>query len=51
MDEDEQACKKPCDPDSHCEECADYWQRMVAEEFWDRANHRWTNKGWREMLK
>ena len=51
MDEEEQVCKKPCDPDIGCEECASYWQQMVAEGFWDGLNHHWTDKGWREMLK
>ena len=50
-DEDESTCRKPCDPDAGCEEGADYWQRMVTEGFWDWLKHRWTNKGWREMLK
>ena len=50
-DGDELGCQKPCDPDVGCPECSEYWQRMVREGFWDRANHRWTNKGWREITK
>ena len=45
----EQECGKPCPPDSACEECEAYWQRMIAEGYWD--GHRWTDKGWREMTK
>ena len=52
MDEDEEyECGKPCDPSSICVECADYWDRMVAEGYWDRTQHRWTDKGWREIVR
>ena len=54
VDEDsdtESQCRKPCDPDHSCDECEPYWQRMVAEGFWDRKRHRWTDKGWKEITK
>ena len=50
-DEPESACGKPCDPDRPCDECDAYWQRMVSDGFWDRSQHRWTDKGWREITK
>lgn len=45
------ACMKPCDPDVGCEHCAGYWERMEVEGFWDGPHHRWTDKGWREIIK
>ena len=48
--EEERECGKPCDPDEACDECADYWQRMVAEGLWDSARHRWTDKGWKDII-
>ncbi len=51
-EEDEQEeCQQPCNPNSGCEYCAVYWQRMEQDGYWDRGKHQWTNKGWREMLK
>ena len=47
----EDVCGRPCDPDLHTECCADYWARMEREGFWNRREHRWTDKGWREILK
>lgn len=47
----ESACAKPCHPDSGCGECADYWQRMIREGFWDMGRKRWTERGMREMRK
>ena len=47
----ENRCREPCDPDVGCEHCADYWQRMEHEGFWDRRRRRWTPKGWREITK
>jgi len=50
MDEPEESlCQKPCHPDSGCEECSGYWSRMISEGFWD--GHKWTEKGWREIVK
>ena len=49
--EEESGCRKPCDPDLGCPECADYWQRMVNEGFWDMDRHHWTEKGWREIIR
>lgn len=50
-DEEESACGKPCDPNHSCDECEPYWQRMVAEGYWNRERHRWTDKGWKEIIK
>ena len=50
-EDDEAACGHPCDPDESCEECSIYWDRMEKEGFWNRAQHRWTEKGWREIVK
>ena len=47
----ESTCEQPCDPDAGCEECAAYWDRMEYENLWDRREHRWTDKGLKEMLK
>jgi len=47
----ESICKKPCDPNVGCSECASYWERMIVEGFWDRLKHQWTAKGWRELTK
>lgn len=48
---DESECQCPCDPDSGCEHCADYWQRMVDEGLWDMDRHEWTQKGWNQILR
>ena len=45
----EEECENPCHPDSGCPECADYWERVVAEGLW--ADGQWTDAGVREMLK
>ena len=47
----ESSCERPCDPDNACDECAEYWQRMIREGYWDKDRHRWTDKGWREITK
>ena len=50
MDEEEESlCQKPCHPDSGCEECSGYWDRMIFEGFWDGG--KWTEKGWREIVR
>lgn len=49
--EDESTCGQPCSPNSACDECVDYWQRMVNEGLWDREQHRWTDKGWASITK
>jgi hypothetical protein len=48
---DEERCTKPCDPDLHRACCADYWARMEWEGFWEPRAHRWTERGWKELLK
>ena len=47
----ENECGIPCDPSNPCDECAEYWQRMKAEGYWDGNAHAWTPKGWREITK
>ena len=51
MEDEETACRKPCDPNAGCEECAEYWERMIREGFWNMERHEWTSKGWREITK
>ena len=41
----------PCDPDSDCPVCASYWQRMIAEGFWDVDRREWTAKGFKEIVR
>ena len=50
LDEESQ-CGRPCDPNNPCEECRGYWQFMVAEGYWDRERHRWTDKGWAQITR
>lgn len=50
-DDDESQCRKPCDPDTNCPECAGYWERMSMEGYWDMNRHRWTDKGWHEITR
>lgn len=45
------SCGQPCDPNAPCDECADYWNRMVDAGYWNVEHHRWTDKGWREITK
>ena len=47
----ELSCEKPCHPDSGCPMCADYWERMIYDGFWDERKKEWTAKGFREMSK
>jgi hypothetical protein len=42
-DERLEGCGRPCPPDHQCEECAEYWQRMVSEGLWD-PERGWTDK-------
>ena len=49
--ETESDCRQPCDPNVGCGECADYWQRMINQGFWDQTRQRWTEKGWREIMR
>lgn len=44
-------CGQPCPPNNACDECAEYWQRMKEEGFWDAKKNCWTEKGIREMCK
>lgn len=48
---DEELCGRPCDPDHHNLCCVDYWQRMVAEGYWNERRHEWTAKGMKEITK
>lgn len=47
----ENSCHQPCDPDVGCPDCQEYWNKMVSEGYWDKSRHRWTDKGWREIMK
>ncbi len=47
--DEESSCRQPCDPDVGCGECSAYWDRMVDGGFWNREQHRWTDKAWAEM--
>lgn len=49
--DEENECRKPCDPAVGCPFCADYWQRMVNEGLWDMDRHRWTDKGWASITR
>ncbi len=50
-DDDEFQCGKPCPPEQPCNECYGFWKRMMSEGYWDGQNHRWTDKGWMEIVK
>jgi hypothetical protein len=50
-DEVEDDCGRPCEPDLNRDCCAEYWDRMEREGFWNRRGHRWTAKGWKEITK
>lgn len=49
-DDESNDCQKPCDPQTRCPYCADYWERMRVEGFWNDTTG-WTDKGMKEMLK
>jgi len=49
--EPENDCRKPCDHDVNCPHCADYWARMQREGLWDKDRHRWTEKGWNDIVR
>jgi len=44
-------CDRPCHPDAHCDECTEYWQRMIREGYWDNERHMWTDKGWNAITR
>jgi len=48
--EEETQCGKPCDPKNPCDECAEYWNHMEREGYWNNQKG-WTEKGWREITK
>ena len=43
-------CEAPCHPDTCCDECAGYWDRMRDEGFWT-DDKGWTAKAIKEMGK
>ena len=49
-DDEDQECREPCPSHDPCDECAEYWQRMRDEGYWDDM-HGWMDKGMREMRK
>lgn len=51
IEEETDECGHPCQPDNPCTECAEYWLRMVQDGYWDEELGRWTDKGWREIVK
>lgn len=44
-------CDGPCPPNDQCPCCYSYWERMVAEGYWDRERNQWTDKGWTDILR
>lgn len=40
----EDRCGKPCPAEHFCEECREYWMRMVADGMWDPIRGEWTEK-------
>jgi len=48
--DDDNRCGAPCDPARACDECAEYWQRMRHDGFWEDGSG-WTDKGMKEMTK
>lgn len=44
-------CGEPCAPESACDNCAAYWQEMIAKGYWDNERHRWTDKGWAAVTR
>ena len=51
MEDQDEDCGEPCDPDLKNDCCREYWQRMVSNGLWDEEKHRWTQKGMKEILK
>jgi len=50
-DESDTECQEPCHPDSNCQHCAGYWERMEEEELWDRESGRWTDAGMSDIIR
>ena len=48
--ETDETCGRPCDPDHACSNCDEYWIRMKAEGLWDGPGHRWTERGWKDII-
>jgi hypothetical protein len=46
----EEECNEPCHPDADCPICAEYWQRMRSEGYWENGKG-WTKKGMKEMTR
>ncbi|MEK6883533.1 MAG: hypothetical protein AABY22_28150 [Nanoarchaeota archaeon] len=42
--EEEYECGKPCPFDSQCNECGEYWDRMIDEGLWNESKKEWTDK-------
>jgi len=49
-DDEDDDCGEPCRYGERCEVCEPYWQRMIAEGFWDVMTG-WTRAGIDEMRK
>ena len=50
MSEDNNECGNPCSPDSPCEDCEGYWERMRHEGYWVDGEG-WTEKAEEEWKK
>jgi hypothetical protein len=50
VDESVEDCSKPCHPNADCPICAEYWDRMRREGFWQDGKG-WTEKGMKEMRR
>jgi len=42
-------CEQPCHPGNDCQFCAEYWERMKDQGFWEDGQ--WTDKAFREWGK
>ena len=51
LENSESSCQKPCHPETGCPECAGYWQKMIMEGYWSDHGKRWTDRGWKEIIK
>lgn len=49
-DEEKRECGEPCPYDQACEECRDYWERMIHEAFW-QPEAGWTDKAFKQWVK
>lgn len=43
-------CEEPCPASNPCQECEEYWNRMVMEGLWEEGEG-WTDEALREWMK